>query len=61
MGKCILQFDQIEIINQKSASGQFDNDWLILHWFAGGGVKQSHVFPLTNSAGSKKIASGNSL
>jgi hypothetical protein len=61
MGKCILQFDQIQIINQKSASGQFDSDWLILHWFAGGGVKQSHVFPLPNSTGSTKIASGNSL
>ena len=60
MGKCILQFDQIEIIKQKSASGQFDNDWLILHWF-NGGLKQSHVFPLLNSAGSKKITSGNSL
>jgi hypothetical protein len=41
MGKCILQFDQIEIINQKSASGQFDNDWPILHWFA---PARSHRF-----------------
>lgn len=62
MGKCILHFDQIEVINQKSDSGHSDNDWLILYWFVGaGGIKQSHVIPLANSSGSKKINSGNSL
>jgi hypothetical protein len=51
MGKCVLHFDQMEIIYKKSDLAHSDNDWLIVHWFVGPKLAQSHTVPLTNSAG----------
>jgi len=36
MGRRTLTFDQIEIINKKSAGDLHDNDWLIVNWLVNG-------------------------
>ena len=37
MAKCVVHFDQIEIVTKKSDPAHADNDWLIVHWFVGSG------------------------
>lgn len=61
MGICTIYFNQIEIITKKSDSAHSDNDWMIVHWFTNSGLKQSHTFPLTNTAGSTTLNSGQLL
>ena len=61
MAKCILHFDQIEIISKKSDAAHSDNDWLIVHWFVGTDLKESHTIPLKNTSGSTILESGQTL
>ena len=61
MGTCIIHFNQIEIINKKSDNAHSDSDWMIVHWFTNSGLKQSHTFPLINTAGSTFLNSGQLL
>jgi hypothetical protein len=57
----VLSFDQFEIVAKKSAGGQSDNDWLIVYWFVGGDLKQTHTLPLANAGGSTNLQAGQSL
>jgi hypothetical protein len=61
LGTCTIHFNQIEIINKKSDTAHTDSDWMIVHWFTNSGLKQSHTFPLTNTAGSTFLNSGQLL
>jgi hypothetical protein len=61
MGKCILNFDQIEILNQKSDSSHSDNDWMIVVWMIGGEVARKDKIALRNTAGSTALHSGDEI
>lgn len=61
MGKCILHFDRIQIIDQKSSGAHADNDWMIVHWFVGRNGRQSHVLPLANAAGAAALVAGDMI
>jgi len=61
MGKCILTFDQIEILNKKSDSEHSDNDWLFITWFVKNQIVRTDKIPLVNQNGSRMINSGDHL
>lgn len=61
MGKCILHFDRIEIIEKKDGSAPADSDWMIVHWFVGRDGRQLHVLPLANASGSARLQAGDTL
>lgn len=60
MGKCILHFDRIHIV-EKSGGAEPDNDWMIVHWFMGSNGRQMHVLPLASVAGSPLLESGDNV
>lgn len=61
MGKCILHFDRIEIIDRKDGTACADNDWMIVHWFVGRDGRQLQVLPLANASGSPRLQAGDTL
>ena len=61
MGKCVLNFDQMEILNKKSDTPHSDNDWMIIYWFVSGKLVRTDRFPLHNTAGSVILDSGNAI
>jgi hypothetical protein len=61
MGKCVLNFDQMEIQNKKSDTSHSDNDWMIIYWFVNGKLVRTDRFPLYNTAGSVILDSGNAI
>ena len=61
MGKCILSFDQIELINKKSDTAHSDNDWMVISWFVGDKTVRTDKFPLLNTDGSTVLDSGNAI
>jgi len=61
MGKCVLNFDQIEIVNQKSDSRHSDNDWFIVTWFVDDKVIRTDKFPLYSLRGGVGLQSGDGI
>ncbi|WP_263353732.1 hypothetical protein [Acidicapsa acidisoli] len=61
MGKCVLNFDQIEIVNQKSDSNHSDNDWFIVTWFVDDKVIRTDKFPLYSLHGGLGLQSGDGI
>ncbi|HKF22924.1 MAG TPA: hypothetical protein VKE93_15235 [Candidatus Angelobacter sp.] len=61
MGKCVLSFDQIELITKKSDTKHSDNDWMVITWFVGDKVVSTDHFPLLNTDGSTVLDSGNAI
>jgi hypothetical protein len=61
MGKCILSFDQIEIVEEKSDGRYSDNDWMIITWFVGDKVIRTDKFPLLSLNGGVGLKSGDGI
>lgn len=61
MGQCILNFDQIHILDQKSAGGHSDNDWIIVVWFVGNKIARTDKLPLMNTKGSTILNTGDAI
>lgn len=61
MGKCILSFDQIEIVEQKSDGRYSDNDWMIITWFVDDKVIRTDKFPLLSLNGGVGLKSGDGI
>lgn len=61
MGKCVLSFDQIEIINKKSDTSHSDNDWMVITWFVADKIVRTDKFPLYNTRGSVVLDSGDAI
>src|SRR5947208_3047100 len=60
MGECVLTFKRIEIANQKSDTSHSDNDWMTMVWAINNQV-YSKTIPLTNTAGSQVLHTGDLL
>ena len=61
MGKCILSFDQIEIVEQKSDGRYSDNDWMMITWFVDDKVIRTDKFPLLSLNGGVGLKSGDGI
>ena len=60
MGKAVLTFDQMEIINKKSDTEHSDNDWLIITWSVQDKANvRTDTIPLRNTDNSVILDSGN--
>jgi len=51
VGKCILNFDEIGILVQKSDDRHSDNDWMMVVWTVNGQQARIDEFPLAKSGG----------
>ena len=58
MSKCVLSFDDIGILVQKSDDRHSDNDWMSVVWMINGKPVRSDVFPLLKSNGDSVLHHG---